>query len=189
MIIIAFVRLPAAIEMPGETRPISWIKTMRKTALFKSVFFRPRVQVGLSLCSFAAILCVLSFALPETAPKAGPRLGVEKLRFAAKPSLPVYRPTLSDRDSRSLAVTTASNSPTFGHPVISGIGGTGFEESIRIDPTNPNRIYTSAPGTASADTSWIWHSLDGGRTFKWVVGATPLEGKATTCHGGGDTEI
>ena len=79
--------------------------------------------------------------------------------------------------------------PTFGHPVISGIGGTGFEESLRIDPTNPNRIYTSAPGTASADTSWIWHSLDGGMTFKWVVGAAAFEGKATTCHGGGDTEI
>src|SRR6202047_130619 len=67
--------------------------------------------------------------------------------------------------------------PTFGHPVISGIGGTGFEESVRTDPTDPNRIYTSAPGTASADTSWIWHSLDGGMTFKWVVGAAPLEGK------------
>jgi hypothetical protein len=75
----------------------------------------------------------------------------------------------------------------------------GFEESVRIDPTtidpiHPNdlthlRIYTSAPGTAAADTSWIWHSEDGGRTFKWVVEAAPYEGKATTCHGGGDTEI
>src|SRR5438067_11645451 len=79
--------------------------------------------------------------------------------------------------------------PTFGHPIISGIGGTGFEQSIRTDPTDPNRIYTSAPGTASADTSWIWHSVDGGKTSKWVVGAAAFEGKATTCHGGGDTEI
>ena len=86
-----------------------------------------------------------------------------------------------------LAATAAT--PTFGHPVISGIGGLGFEEAVRLDPTDPNRIYTSAPGTASADTSWIWHSLDGGKTFKWVVGATPFEGKVTTCHGGGDTEI
>src|SRR5256714_8880191 len=85
------------------------------------------------------------------------------------------------------AATTAT--PTFGHPIISGIGGLGFEEAIRIDPTNPNRIYTSAPGTASADTSWIWHSLDGGKTFKWVLGAAPFRGKITTCHGGGDTEI
>ncbi len=86
-------------------------------------------------------------------------------------------------------VAATAATPTFGHPVISGIGGTGFEESVRTDPTDPNRIYTSAPGTASADTSWIWHSLDGGKTFKWVVGAAAFEGKATTCHGGGDTEI
>jgi len=60
---------------------------------------------------------------------------------------------------------------------------------LRIDPTNPDRIYTSAPGSLSSDTSWVWHSLDGGRTFKWVVNAAPLTGKVTTCHGGGDSEI
>jgi len=77
---------------------------------------------------------------------------------------------------------------TFGHPVISGIGGVGFEQGLRIDPSNPNRLYTSVPGSLSSNTSWIWHSLDGGKTFKWVVDATALEGKATTCFGGGDTE-
>ena len=81
------------------------------------------------------------------------------------------------------------NTPTFGHPIISGIGGVGFEQDLRLDPSNPNRLYTSAPGTASANTSWMWHSLDGGKTFKWVVGATALEGKVTTCNGGGDTEL
>jgi len=86
-------------------------------------------------------------------------------------------------------VLAASAPPTFGHPIISGIGGTGFEQAIRVDPTDPNRIYTSTPGSASADTSWIWHSIDGGKTFKWVVGAAPFEGKVTTCHGGGDTEL
>ncbi len=78
--------------------------------------------------------------------------------------------------------------PTFGHPIISGIGGVGFEQGLRHDPSNANRLYTSVPGSLSSDTSWIWHSLDGGKTFKWVVDATPLEGKATTCFGGGDTE-
>jgi hypothetical protein len=77
---------------------------------------------------------------------------------------------------------------TFGHPIISGIGGVGFEQGLRVDPSNANRLYTSAPGSESSDTSWIWHSLDGGKTFKWVVGATALEGKATTCFGGGDSE-
>ncbi|HJW37149.1 MAG TPA: hypothetical protein VJ420_00850, partial [Candidatus Udaeobacter sp.] len=76
----------------------------------------------------------------------------------------------------------------FGHPVISGIGGVGFEQGLRVDPSNPNTLYTSAPGSLSSDTSWVWHSLDGGKTFKWVVAATALEGKYTTCSGGGDTE-
>ncbi|HMG05377.1 MAG TPA: hypothetical protein VK581_07940 [Chthoniobacterales bacterium] len=87
----------------------------------------------------------------------------------------------------SLAVAFAP--PTFGQPIISGIGGTGFEQDLRLDPSNASRVYTSAPGTASADTSWIWRSLDTGKTFKWVPGATALEGKVTTCHGGGDTEL
>jgi hypothetical protein len=77
---------------------------------------------------------------------------------------------------------------TFEHPVISGIGGVGFEQGLRVDPSNPNRLYTSVPGSESSDTSWIWRSLDAGKTFKWVVGATALEGKVTTCFGGGDTE-
>src|SRR5438876_6766943 len=78
--------------------------------------------------------------------------------------------------------------PTFGHPIISGIGGVGFEQGLRVDPSNANRLYASVPGSLSSDTSWIWRSLDAGKTFKWVVGATALEGKVTTCFGGGDTE-
>src|SRR2546421_1743135 len=77
---------------------------------------------------------------------------------------------------------------TFGHPTIGGLGGVGLEQGLRVDPSNANRLYTSVPGSLSSDTSWIWHSLDGGKTFKWVVGATALEGKVTTCFGGGDTE-
>src|SRR2546425_6576084 len=87
-----------------------------------------------------------------------------------------------------LSFALQTSTPTFGHPIISGIGGVGFEQGLRVDPSNPNRLYTSAPGSLSSDTSWIWHSLDGGKTFKWVVGATALEGKVTTCHGGGDSE-
>src|SRR5213082_2042262 len=78
---------------------------------------------------------------------------------------------------------------TFGHPIISGIGGVGFEQGLRVDPSNANRLYTSAPGSLSSDTSWIWHSLDGGKTFKWIPSATPLTGKANACAGGGDTEL
>jgi hypothetical protein len=117
----------------------------------------------------------------------GPQLALKKLTFDRLNADKNKGPLLNGPPNPSAALPP--NAPTFGHPVIAGIGGTGYEESLRIDPTNPNRIYTSVPASASADTSWIWHSLDGGKTFKWVVGAAPLEGKVTTCHGGGDTEM
>ena len=79
--------------------------------------------------------------------------------------------------------------PTFGHPVISGVGGVGFEQNLRIDPSNPNRLYTSVPGALSSDTSWIWRSLDAGKTFKWIPSSAPFTGKANACAGGGDTEL
>jgi hypothetical protein len=87
-----------------------------------------------------------------------------------------------------LGFAAPTSMPTFGHPIISGIGGVGFEQGLRVDPSNADRLYTSVPGALSSDTSWVWHSLDGGKTFKWVIGAAALEGKYTTCAGGGDTE-
>ena len=83
----------------------------------------------------------------------------------------------------------SGSAPTFGQPTISGIQGVGFEQDIRLDPTNANRVYTSVPGSLSSDTSWIWHSEDGGETFKWVVAGTPKAGKPNSCAGGGDTEL
>jgi hypothetical protein len=83
----------------------------------------------------------------------------------------------------------ASTPPTFGQPTISGIQGFGYEQNIRLDPTSPDRVYTSVPDSGSSDTSWIWHSEDAGRTFKWVPAAQPTQGKVTTCPGGGDTEL
>ncbi len=133
----------------------------------------------------SATLATLSFSSGKTM-IGGPRLGLDRFNIVRPSNVIIPRSPL--RNTVAPAVLRA-DAPTFGHPVISGIGGTGFEESIRIDPSNPNRIYTSAPGTASADTSWIWRSLDGGKTFKWVPGSAPLTGKVTTCHGGGDTEI
>jgi hypothetical protein len=79
--------------------------------------------------------------------------------------------------------------PTFGQPTISGIQGVGFEQDLRLDPTNPNRVYTSVPGALSSSTSWIWTSEDGGKTFKWVEASLPKNGKPDGCAGGGDTEL
>ena len=75
----------------------------------------------------------------------------------------------------------------FGRPTISGIQGNGFEQDVRVDAQG--RIYTSVPDSLSSGTSWIWRSLDGGQTFKWVPAATPLQGKLPTCAGGGDSEL
>jgi hypothetical protein len=81
-----------------------------------------------------------------------------------------------------------SSSIGFGEPTVSGVQGVGFEPDLRID--DQGRIYTSVPGSLSSGTSWIWRSLDGGLTFKWVPAATPQDGKIdTTCAGGGDSEL
>src|SRR5437870_6932410 len=88
-----------------------------------------------------------------------------------------------------IPIAVGAQTPTFGQPTISGIQGVGFEQDIRLDPTNPSRVYTSVPGSLSSDTSWIWHSTDAGKTFKWVTAAIPKTGKVTACPGGGDTEL
>src|SRR5256886_4580721 len=82
-----------------------------------------------------------------------------------------------------------AQAPTFGQPTISGIQGVGFEQDLRLDPNDPKLVYTSVPGSLSSDTSWIWRSIDAGKTFKWVVAGTTKEGKPNPCAGGGDTEL
>jgi len=88
-----------------------------------------------------------------------------------------------------IPIAVRAQTPTFGQPTISGIQGVGFEQDIRLDPTNASVVYTSVPGSLSSDTSWIWHSRDGGRTFKWVTASAPKTGKPNSCAGGGDTEL
>src|SRR5437868_258209 len=150
--------------------------------------FKLRCTTAVIFGAIGAALMVQSFAPAKLSSQGGLRLAFEKLNVGRAQLAKSKRPVRPQGVNLNPNIAVVSN-PTFGHPIIAGIGGTGFEESLRIDPTNPDRIYTSAPGSLSADTSWIWHSLDGGKTFKWVVGAAPLQGKVTTCHGGGDSEI
>lgn len=140
-----------------------------------------RIVVGLILCLLGG---ALAFVATQPQWRRGPSLALTKVQVNQRSTAPI--PT---RGARPAGVVLPIPSITFGHPIISGIGGTGFEQDLRIDPSNPNRIYTSAPGSTGADTSWIWRSLDAGRTFKWIPNATAQEGKVTTCHGGGDTEL
>src|SRR5438270_11818204 len=75
--------------------------------------------------------------------------------------------------------------PTFGHPIISGIGGVGFAQGARVAPSEPNALYTSVPGSPSSGPRWTWPVLAGGKTFTWVVGASAREGKFPTGFGRG----
>ena len=179
-----------------RSRPRNPQILMRKSVSHQFGAFNPRLAIALFLCSGGIALLTFSLAKPKPAykdfSKRGPTLAIEK-PLPQRDMLSASRAFPADMRSHVPKAPSGAppppNTPTFGHPIISGIGGTGFEQDIRLDPTNPNRVYTSVPGTLSADTSWIWHSLDGGRTFKWIVNAAPLEGKVTTCHGGGDTEL
>jgi hypothetical protein len=134
---------------------------MKRNAASKSGIFQAGIVSAFALCVSAALLAI--FGIAAAPPNQSPEV-------SGQTATPVLQ-------------------PTFGHPVISGIGGNGYEADLRLDPVDPNRIYTSAPGALSSNTSWIWRSLDGGKTFKWVAGATPFEGKVTTCAGGADTEL
>jgi hypothetical protein len=92
----------------------------------------------------------------------------------------------------SVSVTPASTAapplPTFGNPTISGIQGFGFEQDVRLDTRG--RVYTSVPGSLGSNLSYVWRSLDGGQTFKWIPAATQPVGKLVPmCNGGGDTEL
>src|SRR5437773_1525825 len=161
---------------------------MRRHPIRAFHFSRNRFGIGLLLCLVGMSLAATSLLPDHKRARHGPTLSFRELdrspRIAASGRL--------DVSAVSATVATAApvaNAPTFGNPVISGIGGFGYEQNLRLDPTDPTRIYTSVPGSAAANTSWIWHSLDTGKTFKWVPAATPLEGKVTTCNGGGDTEL
>ncbi len=84
-------------------------------------------------------------------------------------------------------VATSSGLPTFGQPTISGIQGNGFEQGVQI--SNDNLLYTSVPNGIGTAASFIWRSLNGGKTFKWVPAGAPLRGNPPVCTQGGDTDI
>jgi hypothetical protein len=144
--------------------------------------------IAVVLVAVAVMFMVKSFEPAKPSSQSGLKLALEKLNLGALRA-PNKASVRRQGANFNPHVALPANAPTFGHPIIAGIGGFGYEENLRLDPTDPTRIYTSVPGSAAANTSWIWRSLDTGKTFKWVPAATPLEGKVTTCAGGGDTEL
>ena len=140
-------------------------------------------------------------------PRRRPRPDRKRQRAAARSCAPVGAIRTRGEDGRARAAgkrgiahfatgaivhatrRTNGAAPVFGEPTIAGVAGWGFEADLRLDPSNASRIYMSSPDSGGSDTSWIWRSLDGGKTFKWVPAAAPLNGKVIPCPGGGDTEL
>ena len=85
------------------------------------------------------------------------------------------------------AAAYSSSLPSFGTPVVSGVQGEGYEQSVRFDPSG--RIYTSVPNSWPSGATWIWRSLDRGKTFKWVPASEAMTGRLPECGGGGDSEL
>jgi hypothetical protein len=85
------------------------------------------------------------------------------------------------------AATTPKSALTFSHEVVVDEQRAGFEPDIAIDSSD--RYYSSIPNGSSEAHSFIWQSLDHGKTFQMIPGQVGL-GKPITCfQGGGDTEM
>src|SRR3954471_22312550 len=75
----------------------------------------------------------------------------------------------------------------FSHEVVVDQQRSGFEPNISID--GADRWYSAVPNGSSTTHSFIWSSLDHGKSFQMVPGQVGL-GKPATCpQGGGDTEF
>jgi hypothetical protein len=138
---------------------------------------RSRLTTGLLLSALALTVVSVSAGGGGLGPMLAHR-GITVAHLAGGPSSTEQVPG---------AAAAGTALATFGQATISGIQGNGFEQDIRVD--SKDRVYTSVPGALSSGTSWIWRSLDHGKTFKWVPAAEPKSGKLPTCVGGGDTEL
>jgi hypothetical protein len=157
--------------------------------------------IGVLALAACAVVSVSVFTGEKQAPATGPALRLALLHAVSEEAdregeteqastLGRRTVTTFPRGTRVVAnAAKAPSPPSFGQPTIAGVAGWGFEADLRLDPSNANRVYMSSPDSGGSDTSWIWRSLDGGKTFKWVPAAAPLNGKVIACPGGGDTEL
>src|SRR5688572_7962137 len=93
----------------------------------ESGHFGPRLALAFALCLMGGLLATFAFvpAKPTPAPERGPMLANWRTNLSARSKFGAIRPLPS---VTTPAVASSASSITFGHPVISGIGGTGFEQ-------------------------------------------------------------
>src|SRR5207302_1656990 len=115
-----------------------------------------RLLSSVLVLSSGAALAFVALNGPTTKPKPL-RLAYERPTLTRANPTTTIAPSVAAPEPEGVVVSPVK----FGHPIISGVQGVGFEQDLRLDPSNPRRVYTSAPGSLSSSTSWIWHSLDG----------------------------
>src|ERR1700756_3198029 len=119
---------------------------MREFRLGKGITRRLRLLGTFVLFGAGIALATASLA-PWRAPTSGPRLGFDRLQVV-RPYQVIIPKSPFGPNAPDQSVPQRADAPTFGHPVVSGIGGFGFEENVRPDPIDPTHIYTSVPGSA-----------------------------------------
>src|ERR1700757_3781716 len=99
----------------------------------------PRILLAVALCLIGSSLATLSFAPTRPTSRAGPMLAFLKTDLSKKPkSGPIQ---LARKVTGPPTATTSLI--TFGHPIISGIGGFGYEENLRPHPAHPTPPFPS----------------------------------------------
>jgi hypothetical protein len=136
------------------------------------------------------VAIVLAVVAAVAAPGGARRSGATLANRSVSRSAPGTTGQASTQVLASGSRGAAAGAPAFGQPTVVGIQGVGFEQDIRVDTaTGSDIVYTSVPGSLSSGTSWVWRSLDHGKTFRWIPAAAAHTGKLPTCVGGGDTEL
>src|SRR5438876_1066272 len=103
---------------------------IRKNPPNKSGFFNPRAALAFFLCLGGVCLTMFSFVPPKPAVARGPMLASLRTDFTARPVQAALNPPYFSNPKFSPAVASPLT-PTFGYPVISGIGGFGYEQDLR----------------------------------------------------------
>src|SRR5438128_2547909 len=107
---------------------------------FVHILKRTNLRVFLAAILFSTGLILAAFGFASQEPSPRPLvLRAEEHDLGSLAALAKWKQTSASKHLRSIfrvaPSVPAPNTPSFGHPIIAGIGGTGFEESIRVDPT------------------------------------------------------
>src|SRR5260370_33377491 len=98
-----------------------------------------RSWLALILGVTGALLMIMSFEPARPPSQGGLKLALQKVNFSRtqliKQGRSAHEPNIRVPPTTNDALP--ANAPTFGHPVISGIGGVAYGESFGLGPDDP----------------------------------------------------